>query len=665
MSEGLGPVVAVERRGQFELGRLVGEGTRRVRVEFADGQVLRLTRDHVLHRFEHELPHAGETSRALERWRTARSEGDDSPIDLDLLWSDLDEPGGYRLSELARRWYSKDGDGEVYGVLMALRERALEYTSESGCVRRVDAETVQRIREREARESRLQEENARLLAWFKDATPPERPDEDLCEIWDGLCNVALKGGSRSSRRYRGLMREFGHETSDDLLEDLCRRGWLPEHVNELPRRSAVPTGYPQEVKQRTEELRAAAASRAQGLSAEGREDFRGAPTLTIDQPWTRDPDDAISLIDSERGQEVAVHICDVTAFVTPGGPLDREARRRGTTIYFRLEALSMFPEVFVEEVAALLPEVDRYALSVVFPINEGADEPVFGAPRIVRSVVRVTDRLSYADTESSDGRREPMLARLAELAARLRAERVEAGARPGTHHEAMIDIDGPEVRFHYVENTTRGHLIVSELMLRYNAAIGGKLAEHGLPALFRTQTRRLDPPPALPHPALARLLVRFPPTRTGLKPGPHRTIGVPAYVQATAPIRRYTDLVTQFQMSSWLQGREPVFSEDDLKSLKREQEKLQSRARRLEDQRLQYWKHRALRTDPGPRPAVVSRTFPDGRVYAWLPPLQLERRLHNLPVDHELRPGDEILVLASEIEPRRRSVKLELFEDPL
>ena len=116
------------------------------------------------------------------------------------------------------------------------------------------------------------------------------------------------------------------------------------------------------------EARAAAAERA-GTTCRAR-DLRDLPTFTIDPPTARDFDDAISAERLDGGVvRVWVHIADVAAHVPPGSAVDREAYRRGTSVYVPGKVEPMLPEALSNDACSLVPHQDRLAVTVELDLD--------------------------------------------------------------------------------------------------------------------------------------------------------------------------------------------------------------------------------------------------------------------------------------------------------
>ena len=130
-------------------------------------------------------------------------------------------------------------------------------------------------------------------------------------------------------------------------------------------------------------------------SLEGRLDLRDTLTLTIDPKDARDFDDAITLSRDDRGYwSLGVHIADVSHFVKPGSPLDREARKRGNSVYLPDRVIPMLPEVLSNSLASLQQDRLRYTVSAFIEFNA---EGIITDKSFARSAIRVDRRFTYED----------------------------------------------------------------------------------------------------------------------------------------------------------------------------------------------------------------------------------------------------------------------------
>ncbi|CAN0555168.1 unnamed protein product, partial [Ectocarpus sp. 8 AP-2014] len=124
-----------------------------------------------------------------------------------------------------------------------------------------------------------------------------------------------------------------------------------------------------------------------------RRDLRATRIFTIDPTGARDLDDALSITPLADGTfEIGVHIADVTYFVRPNSDLDREARRRATTVYLVQQAIPMLPPLLCEELCSLNPQVDRLTYSCIWRMNvDGTlvDKPAWFGRTVIRSCCKL------------------------------------------------------------------------------------------------------------------------------------------------------------------------------------------------------------------------------------------------------------------------------------
>ena len=133
---------------------------------------------------------------------------------------------------------------------------------------------------------------------------------------------------------------------------------------------------------------------SQKLSADGREDLRGALILTIDGADAKDLDDAVSLLRTEEGWELSVHIADVSHYVRGGGEVDREAMRRGTSVYFTDKVVPMLPRSLSNGACSLGAGEDKYAMTAHVTLDR---EGKLKGARITKSIIRSSVRGVYSE----------------------------------------------------------------------------------------------------------------------------------------------------------------------------------------------------------------------------------------------------------------------------
>ena len=334
---------------------------------------------------------------------------------------------------------------------------------------------------------------------------------------------------------------------------------------------------------------------------EDREDLRALPFVTIDPASARDHDDAVFVEAGEGGGfRLWVAIADVAHFVPEGSALDREALRRGNSVYFPDRAIPMLPERLSGDLCSLRPELDRLAL--VARLELAAD----GRPtsrRLLRAVVRSRARLSYreaaaamaGDTPWPDPEVDAGLARLARCARALTARRLAGGAIDFDLPAAEIELDagGLPVSITRAERT-EAHRAIEEAMLAANRAVAETLVAEDVPAIFRIHEAPAEEDAAslrkllesfglldargrgpLSPKQIARAVARaagrpeerlvnltalraMQQARYDAECKGHFALAFRAYLHFTSPIRRYADLVVHRAVTAWIAGGEPL-----------------------------------------------------------------------------------------------------------
>ena len=280
--------------------------------------------------------------------------------------------------------------------------------------------------------------------------------------------------------------------------------------------------------------------------------------FSIDDSGTTEIDDALSVTDlAGGGHRIGIHIAAPGLAISKDDPLDQVARSRMSTVYFPGDKITMLPDSVIE-LFSLDAGASRPALSISVEIDsEGVLDrdsllmraemvPIAANLRLEDIEHQVSDE-SLADEAASYPYRKELgvLWKAAKylhagrqekrIANGLRAEQlglIDPNALARDFHFQIQDLDG-SVRVEIVPRQ-RGSIldtIVAEWMIFCNSASGQLLADHGLPGLFRTQKG-------------------WGPLRTRMQttPGPHEGLGLDYYAWCTSPLRRYSDLVNQWQL---------------------------------------------------------------------------------------------------------------------
>ena len=415
----------------------------------------------------------------------------------------------------------------------------------------------------------------------------------------------------------------------------------------------LPTEFPREVEEEAARL-------PDTLSAhdlEARDDFRQRPAITIDPTTARDFDDAIDVnILPDGSFQLGVHIADVAHFVHSGSAMDREARIRGTSVYFPDRVLPMLPEKVSNHLCSLNPKTDRLAMSVMMHISREGDVRDYS---FHNSVIHSRARMTYDDVQKildGDGALAaqhatilPEIRKIDRLARILQKRREESGA---------IDFDLPEPMIEYndqgdvtgIVKSIRhfSHRIVEEFMILANEVVARHLENSEIESIYRIHEEP-DPGkvesfaelvsmfglkfrPKRIHPAefqrfissiegrpdermLSYLMLRsFKQAVYSADNAGHFGLASEAYTHFTSPIRRYPDLVVHRILKAAIaRRRAPVLSRAQLEAIASESSERERLAEQAERELFEWKKMLLMEQHLGDSfDAVIVSVWKDG-----------------------------------------------------
>ncbi|MEL4894188.1 ribonuclease catalytic domain-containing protein [Crocosphaera sp. Alani8] len=585
------------------------------------------------------------------------------PSNLEVAWELLVEDGeAVTPAEMASFLYSEQTPKLCYAAHRLLSEDKIYFKKKGDNYEPRSLSQVEEIKHQLEVEQQRQQEKEIFLEHIQQGIAGERVEwtqSDRTRL--ELLEKFVLQPEQSHRNAQDLLKELGQGTTPDAAFDLLvTLKWWSPNENLFLKRSSYPVNFPQKVLD-------VASSHLQNLPADpdrDRLDLTHLKVYTIDDESTEEIDDGLSVeyLDDNK-VKLWIHIADPTRLVTPGDELDLEARKRSTTLYLPTGMISMFPMELATGPMSLCQGQICAALSFgVVLDSEGAAESY----SIHASIIKPTYRLTYHDVDEMlqlGITAESELAVLADAAKKRHRWRQSQGSITIKMPEAIIKVKSEEQIIIELLETSISRQLVAEMMILAGEVAGNYCREHGIPVPFRGQ-----PQPELPSeeellllpagPVRACALRRcMPRSEMGTLPSRHSSLGLDNYTQVTSPIRRYTDLLTHFQLKAHLRGDELPFSLDMMQQILYSVTLSAQEASLVERQTNRYWGLEFLRRN-------ADQVW-QGLVLRWLREdeglgvILLEELGLELPhrFERSVSLGDRINVQVSRADPHRDEIR--------
>ncbi len=401
---------------------------------------------------------------------------------------------------------------------------------------------------------------------------------------------------------RGIVIDGGHRDLTSLLRRFDKGKDQERQILDLRR---------QLVDLKGEDDPAAAAS---GIPIRFKEDLKrqvlpaGIPgvahleAFSIDAGDTRDHDDAISFQLIPEGYRVGIHISDVASRLDKDSGLFAEAGERVSSLYLPSQTISLFPEELAGDSLSLVAGKARPALSLYatldadYRLREWEFKP---------EGIRLKENLSYEEADSRMG--EDRFSHLLKLCRALQLERTGEQAEKKHHYIWNLKVEGGRIRVQRVDNLSPARFIVEELMILYNRLMAEHGAKHEVPLIYRNISEFEDgeeeDAPVFGIQAYLSTQARY-----------HPGIGSHAYLHATSPIRRFTDILNQAQFEALLAGTEPPHTREELEEMIPRIQRRLLLLRQVARQSERYWLLRYIKQSHlgEPLDAILLRRLSNG-----------------------------------------------------
>jgi exoribonuclease II len=436
-----------------------------------------------------------------------------------------------------------------------------------------------------ARKNRIIQEGGDWLASVLIHEDSGVPENNI-EIVNLIKSFYLFGeDSRYFDLAKAILARAGVDPDEEVFNALVKLNVFEENENVDLYRFGISAEFSEEMNQYADAL---ISSVAGSLDANRRKDLTMLPLMTIDGQSTLDFDDAISIEAAGDHYRLGIHIVDVGHFVKKGDCIDREAVSRGSSIYMPDRKIPMLPSCLAEDLCSLKAGRLRPAISLFATIDRSYEITHY---EIMPSLINVAKQLTYFDVNIIADENEEIIT-LRNIAENFRKNRMAAGAVQITLPDinVWIDDDG-EITVNRINRESPGRMLVSEIMIMANWLKAKFLAEHHVPAIFRSQTSPRDrlykgnKGTLFQNWMQRKLLSRF-----VLTPNPesHSGLGLNAYVTATSPIRKYFDLATQRQLRAVL-GLEAPYTIEEIENMIQILEEPMSHVAKVQYNRNRYW----------------------------------------------------------------------------
>jgi len=526
--------VLYEEAGKFQSGRVLSEAEASAQIELGSGKRVKVKTANILLRFDQPEPSA------LLNAAQALSQ----TIELDLAWEFApDEDFGF--DELASMYFNERPSlDQQLATLLALHEAPHYFRrAGKGRFRKAAAETVQQALAAIEKKRLIQ---IQIQEWAEALVRGECP----APIREQLYKILFKP-DKNAPEYKAVV-EASRASHTAPLELLQKAGAIESPYQFHWRRflfENFPKGY--------------AFPALQAPDIEDDLPLGSAQAFSIDDSATTEIDDALSVQGMGQGVvTVGIHIAAPGLAVRPGDPVDAVARSRLSTVYMPGYKITMLPEEVVNKYT-LQAGRDCPAVSLYVALDESTLSVLGHETRLER--IRIAHNLRHDQldalvtaewltqiptttqalepTSALSPELQPQLAFLYRWAQHLKSQREQVRGKPETFNRPdytfrLIGNDQTEPLGHeQVQIGTRQRgapmdLMVAEAMILANSTWGMWLADHGVPGIYRSQAS----------------LAPGVKVRMGTKALPHAGIGVKSYAWSTSPLRRYTDLVNQWQI---------------------------------------------------------------------------------------------------------------------
>ncbi|NCB38102.1 MAG: RNB domain-containing ribonuclease [Erysipelotrichia bacterium] len=514
-------------------------------------------------------------------------------IDLSELHSLLvEDPRPYALSELAGFLFAPDDDDSAAALLRKLCDDHLYFKNRNDTYLPVSGEELQRALEQQAKKEQTEHEEALLVNALKklgDSTT-NLPDELKEHINDLKNFVACGEDAKISRRLTAALNKSDLNNQRKLFQALVSAKIMDPDENLAIIKYRLPVDFSHEL---INEAKSLCKTDITSLNRKNLLDMR---IWAIDTPGSKDRDDAFSFEEHSDGSfTLWIHIADPAELILPDSPLDKEASRRGSSVYMPDQRVHMLPAEISESFLSLAEGSERLSLSFML---EFSAECEIKSLKIFEAIIKIERAIDY-DTADTMLESEPWLKKALEFAEKLKKKRETNGAVmfPRQPELSIKLIDG-KITVEHRNRDDRTQGMIAEFMIWANHAAAEWCHKHEIPCLYRVQDGDSNVPKfgdTFEPAAFFAILKTFRKTVVSNNPGRHHSLGLNSYTQVTSPLRRYSDLLLHRQIKSAINGRAIEYDQNSLSQIMLIADSAVSRADEIMRDRDRYFLHKYIK----------------------------------------------------------------------
>lgn len=598
-------------------------------------------------------------------------------VDLTSLWEVLVEEGGYHhVEDLAEILFPQALPEHRTATACALVSDEVYFRKAQGgsfspySPEAVDS-SLKRQKRHEQEEALVRRVIDSLAATLEPGASPDpsHPDQALGSGW--LKTLAVDGsGTTEGKKGLGILEGIlGGKIANPQIQAvqlLVRLGVFHEDEILGLHSRRIRTVFPGEVLNEAAAIARSAREDSEVADRRTLDPARGAVgPVTIDDPWTKEVDDALMVEDLENGTRVHVLIADPGAGMSFDSLTATEGMNRAATLYLPTGKIPMFPPVLSESTFSLnegelRPMLDFACdLTTTGAVTEFRVEPV---------LARVERQLTYEDADRlleetpSTDRVSPVLRALDDLAVMLLRKREEAGALILARDDLSVRVENGEVIVRRLPWGSRSRRMVAEFMVLACTQAGRFARSNGIPAVYRRQDPPDDPDAASDlrpgsRSYFYRMVRSLRRAEITTQPDFHYGMGVMGYTQVTSPLRRFQDFVVHTQLKGFLKDGRPPMDTERVLRIFGDLETRGDAVTRTEREARRYYLLKALRQSEGDEEVGEVLVTQGSRAIVELEGTGLEV---SVPGGGRLNPGARVRLKVLEVDPRRDRVSLRL-----